>query len=141
MPAILTTKPRSLVNPVEGSTAASRRAIADLQAVNGPPVDVTSGFSTVGQRWLHIEIELPDAATDVVWKLWVWSDVAELWFVDTRSGTDGEVDLAFADGDNPQKNIIEIAGSPRCYIEFTTMNGVFTAGVNVWLSASSYLDT
>jgi hypothetical protein len=140
MPALLTTKPRSLVNPGPGSTSATRRAIADLLAVNGAPVqgDPTEGFSTAGQRFLHIEIELTDAATTVEWKLWLWSDVNEKWHVDTRAGVSGLVELAESDDDNPQKNIIEIAGSPRCYIEFVTMTGAFASGVNVWLSANSY---
>lgn len=134
--ARLTVLPRSLK---PGDTAADRRVLAALKVANSAPTqgDRSVGYDTHGQRWLHIEIYLPDVGTSVEWVLHVWSDVSEKWLIDCRPGTAGVVSLAASATDNPQKSVIEIAGAPRVYLELRNMTGVFTQGVDAWLSASS----
>lgn len=134
--ARLTVLPRSLK---PGDTANDRRILAALKIANAVPTqgDRSEGFDTHGQRWLHIEMVLPDAGTAIEWVLWIWSDVSEKWHIDCRPGTSGVVSLAYADTDNPQKNVIEIAGGPRVYLEIRNMTGTFAIGMDAWLSASS----
>ena len=57
------TKPLSLV---KGSTAALRRAYADLKLAQAIPSLVpTTWFATGNRRWLHIDIELPEDGIDL----------------------------------------------------------------------------
>lgn len=121
----------------EATTAAERRAYSPVKANNGVPTADTIGLHTQGRRWLHIIVELPDASTSLTWSLWLWDSVSELWCLDTRLGTAGVVAMTDADADNPQHNIVEINGVDKVYIQFAGMTGVFTAGVNVWLSSSN----
>lgn len=131
--------PVSLVQP-SAENAADRRAIKSADAANGEPEGSTAGFFAQGRRWLHIVVSLPDAATSITWKLWTWDSVSELWTLDTRPGTGGTVALSDTDDDNPQRNLIEIDGVDRVYIELDDFVGVFTEGVDVWLSANGIVE-
>ena len=128
--------PVSLKSP-EASTAAGRTARADIKANDAAdPTASNKGFNTLGHRWVHIMIELPDAATNLDWELWLWDRVSEKWYIDTRNGTNGTVTLLSTAVDNPQINMIEIAGVERVWIKIDNISGVFTNGANVWLAGS-----
>jgi hypothetical protein len=126
--------PMSLVN-ARGATAAERRALKDVKAANGAPSNtapVTRGFNTRNKQYVHVVVELPDAGTSLVWRMYTWDATSERWTLETTLGTAGDVALAVAD--SPQRTIVEIDAATRVYIELLTFAGVFTEGASVWLS-------
>ena len=118
---------------VQGATAADRRALVEVQAVNAVPTLATDGVNAGSHDWLHIVIELLDAATSLEWELYTWDDASEKWTLRTDLGS-----TILAVADSPDGSIVQIAGASRVYLRFPTMTGTFTNGVNAWLSGSSF---
>lgn len=130
--------PSSLNNP-HASTAAERRARADVNVSTTPdssPTDPRQGFSTRYCRWLHVTIEIQDAGKGCDWELWCYDGVAGKWYLDTRVDT---TTLATSDNDYPvYGSVIELAGTvERVYVKLDNATGAgWVNGVNVWLSGS-----
>lgn len=120
----------------QGATAAARRVEADIKVNQAAPTDGPSpseGADSGSHNWLHITVEMPDATTTLDWILWEFDESAELWRIRTDVGTQ-----SIATADSPDGSIIEISGAPRVFIQLLNFSGVFTEGVNVWLSGSSF---
>jgi hypothetical protein len=135
--------PVSLVKPA-ATDPDDRRFLADLLTggENGPPDNTLAladrkklGAGTLNKRWLHIVVQVKDAGASCVWRLFTFDELSGLWCLDTRLGTSGDVTLTGAATDNPQKSIVEIAGTDRAYIEVDSI-ALSTTGINVWLGSS-----
>lgn len=88
------------------------------------------GHNTRGARWIHNTVQNESGACQ--YSLWLWDEVSELWCLDKRLGTDGIVDAT--DGpDLPCRDIVEIAGTSRVYLQFVAASGAH----NAWLSGVS----
>jgi len=129
-------QPVSLKSP-EASDASGRAARQEIKVsdASGPDSTVV-GFNCRGARYVHITVSLPDAGTALDWSLWLYDEVSGKWCLDSRPGTAGVVSIAAASTDNPQYNIIEIAGVSRVWIQLANLTGTFTEGASVWVSGS-----
>lgn len=117
----------------QGTTAADRRVLSAVKVNQAAPSAATDGEDTGSNDWLHIMLEVPDAATSFDWLLWEYDEASELWAIRTDIGTPN-----VNTSDSPDLSVIQIVGSRRVYVQVLNMVGTFTSGVNLWLSGSTF---
>jgi hypothetical protein len=122
---------------VTGSTANARRLVVGVTAATATPTLATQGASVEAYRFIQVVVQLQDVGATCSWQLWLYDDASTKWCLDTRIGVNGTESMAQSDADNPQINMIEVAGVSRAYVKISALAGEAT-GCNAWISGVTF---
>lgn len=124
---------------VKGATAAARRLIAGAVAANFAPAALTDGVSTDRSQLVNVTAK-STTGTSFQFKVWLYSDTAGIWTIDTGVGT---VTVASAIADEWETTIGGVANSAdiaRIVINGVNFDYIVQAGDTTDLIAAGLAD-